>query len=365
MLGPGPSGAGLREAQSPPSSRVRPLSRPQKGLPRCICPQPLARCACPCPTSCGVTEAGPPSSAPSDRPPRQHPQAAPPDRPRGWQESQPGGRGSGHRRGRQPGPGCPVPLTAEPHEPLGSRVAVPRAGWVLGLMAEQLFQRLLGPLESSRAWSLLERAPAPRQPCGLRVGGAWPGWSSPRTQHPGSPLDPDSATLPPAQASCPPLAGPATQLPPGWFPRGYPLLLFLPSLDSLGPPQTPGPPLVLWVRTAPQDQGEPRGAQPPLPAGLTSAFFPRGSGRRVRLGAFIPAAARPVDSLGLQLSLSPPWHSSLALAAPRGSLALGHPHRLGRLGIGSAWPPGAPGGGGESRQGFCCHRGPPACGLTG
>lgn len=193
--------------------------------------------------------------------------------------------------------------------------------WALGLLSpggvgfwargKQLFQRLLGPLESSRAWSLLGHAPAPRQPCGLRSEGPGPGWSSPRTQHLGSPSDPDSATLPPAQASCPPLAGrPRSCLQAGS--RGAAPPLFLPSLDSLGPPRTPGPPLVLWVRTAPQDQGEPRGAQPPLPPGLTSTRFPRGSGRRVRLGAFIPAAAWPVDSLGLQLSPSPPgtpdWH---------------------------------------------------------
>lgn len=207
-------------------------------------PQPLARCARPCPTSRRVTEAAPPRGSP----PRQ-------------QESQPAG-GVWHRQGQQPGPGCPVPLTAEPCELLGARVAVPRGGWVLGLVAKQLFQRLLGPLESSRAWSLLEHAPAPGAalwpagPRGLGLPGPRPPRSTwgPEVGEPVSafPLTRLTATLPPRTASCPPLADPATQLPSGWAPAGPPPPP-PPAFSGLpGPPQTPGPPPVLWGDSAPR-----------------------------------------------------------------------------------------------------------------
>lgn len=93
-----------------------------------------------------------------------------------------------------------------------------------------------------------------------------------------------------------------------------------------------------------------RVAQPPLPAGLTSARFPRGSGRRVSWG---PLYLRPPGLLtAWGCSCPPPPALQPGTGCPQSSLALARPRRLGRPAMGSAGLP-EPGVGGESRQGFC------------
>lgn len=184
--GPGPIWSWTAAGPELPVEQGDPAPWPalRRASRRCICPQPLARCACPCPTSCRPPEAASPSSpprqalqgsSPGAAPPRQTPEAGPCPR-----QAPKAGRNPSRWAGvwAQAGPAAGTRLSCAPHGgALMSCWALgllsPGGSWVLGLVAKQLFQGPLGPLESSRAWSLLEHAPALGAACGLRIQGDW------------------------------------------------------------------------------------------------------------------------------------------------------------------------------------------------
>lgn len=148
------------------------------------------------------------------------------------QGCQPGGRGSGHRQGaRSRGPGCPVPLTAVPYDPLSSQVAVPRGGLGSGTRGKAAISEAPWPSQKfTRWWNLLEHAstmgrgtPWPAGPSGA---GPWlkgPLLPSPLEKpraRPSITLNPGS----PGTGPCPPCpcAGPAVGPAPSPSPRERP-----------------------------------------------------------------------------------------------------------------------------------------------